>query len=55
MNEELWLTSIVSYRDFVMFVPSLKVRGEGVFTKELEENMRYMMELPGIQTSPVSG
>ena len=54
MNEKLRLTSIVSYCDFVLIVPSLNVRGEGVFTKELEENMRYMMEPPGIQTSPVS-
>ena len=54
VNEELWLTSTVSYCDFLLIVPSLKVRGEGVFTKELEEDMRYMMELPGIQTSPVS-
>ena len=37
MNEELWLTSIVSYCDFLLIVPSLKVRGEGVFTRELIE------------------
>ena len=55
VNEELWLTSIVSYCDFLLIVPSLKVRGEGVFTRELEEDMRYMMEPPAIQTSPVSG
>ena len=54
VNEELWLTSIVSYCDFLLIVPSLKVRDEGVSTKELEEDMRYMMEPPGIQTSPVS-
>ena len=54
MNEELWLTSIVSYCDFMLIVPSLKVRGEGVSTRELEEDMRYMMEPPGIQASPVS-
>ena len=54
VNEELWLTSIVSYCDFLLIVPSLKVRGEGVITRELEEDMRYMMEPPGIQTSPVS-
>ena len=53
VNEELWLTSIVSYCDFVLIVPFLKVRGEGVFTRELEEDMRYM-NTPGIQTSPVS-
>ena len=54
VNEELWLASIVSYCGFLLIVPSLKVRGEGVSTRELEEDMRHMMEPPGIQTSPVS-
>ena len=48
--------SLLSFRIVTscLIVPSLKVRGEGVFTRELEEDMRYMMEPPGIQTSPLS-
>ena len=54
MNERLRLTSIVSYCDFVLIVPPPKVRGEGAFTKELDEDMRHMMEPPGNQTGPLS-